>query len=205
MKHRTPVQGISTEKSPESKSRKAGSERGAGLPEDLTWAHHDTVHTGTCTHSGTHAAEAVNNWWCCRYLVDAKAPGRKKKFCQQLPNRAGCFCVCVCVYMWECVCAWHELPCEAHRLPLSLCHTTAANESPDMKEVWAHHHLWLVRAATGLRSPAAWLAGTEFRGKKFPFPFLLFLQCSGKRSCVWVGVHTVVCVCARKTRLCWLQ
>lgn len=95
MKHRIPVQGMSTEKSPGSKSRKAGSERGAGLPEDLTWAHCDTVHTGTCTHLGTNAAEAVNNWWCCRYLVDAKAPGRKKKFCFQTGLAAS---VCVCVY-----------------------------------------------------------------------------------------------------------
>lgn len=89
-----------------------------------------------------------------------------------------------------CVCAWHELPCEEHRLLLSPCHTTAANQGPDMKEVWAHHHLWLAWIGAELRSPVVWLAGTEVGGKSSRF--LSFHSCSAAGSDF---ACTCACVC----------
>lgn len=186
MKRRTPVQGISTEKSPGSKSRKVGSERtGAGLPEDLTWAHHDTVHTGTCTHSGTHAAEAVNNWWSCRYLVDAKAPGRKKKFCWQLPNRAGCFSVCV-----------HDTSSHAKRTG---CLSHRVTQRQRMRaQTWEKCELITASDWFGLQQgwghpQRDWLAPNS---EEKSSPFLSFHSCSAAgRGRVCVGGCTYGCVC----------
>lgn len=88
---------------------------------------------------------------------------------------------------WLPLCVWHKLPCEERRLLLLLCHTTAANQGPDMLEVWAHHHLWLAWIGTDLRSPAVWLAGTKVSGKcTFSLPF---------HSCSAGDVFLCMCVC----------
>lgn len=186
MKHRTPVQGISTEKSPGRKSRKVGSERtGAGLPEDLTWAHRDTVHTGTCTHSGTHAAEAVNNWWSCRYLVDAKAPGRKKKDSVDSFQTGLAASLCVCMT----------------RAPMRSAQAASLTVSRNGSE-WEARHERSVSSSPPLigsgcnraevtRSVIGW---HRIQRKKVPlsFPSIPAVQ-REEVVCVWVGVHTVAC------------
>lgn len=74
-----------------------------------------------------------------------------------------CFCMCVCV----CVHGL-KLPC-ATPLP---SHTEAANEDPDMTEVWAHHPLWLAGAGDTVEVTCTVIGWPKNQWKIFPFPLI---------------------------------
>lgn len=175
-----------------------------GSPK-IRWEHIVTKHTlwytstcarartQTCTQTQEHTAEVVNNWWCCGCLVDAKAPGRQKCFCQQLPNR-------VAAWLLLCVCMTRAPMWRAQAASLAVSHKSSKSGPRHERSVSSSSPLigldWSRAEVTC--SVIGWHWS---RWKIFLFPFLPFLQCSGKWFCVYVRVYVqsvFVCVHVRR-------